>query len=531
MKQLWYGGTIYTMDKEGETVEALLIENGTIVAAGKLAELRPLADEEMHLQQAVMYPGFVDSHLHLLFYGQKLVRLDLSAATSSEEMLELVAAAAKALPQGKWLFGQGWNETSFSDNVIPTCRQLDEICRQPVMLTRSCHHVALANSAALAASGITAHTVQPQGGIIGRNSAGELNGLLYDTTINMMMAAVKQEGEHYIEELSQQLELAVEAMLEKGLTGGHSEDLFYFGSFINPLTAFMRVIGEKEHFRVHLLRHHMVFEQLLSANAFAKPPFVEFGAMKLFVDGALGAATAALSEPYCDQPDNRGMLIHTRDKLEELVCLARQHNEAVAAHAIGDAAAEQLLDVLERFPPPPGKLDRLIHGCVLRDDLIDRIARLPIVVDIQPAFVPAAFPWIVDRLGSSRLASAYRWKSLASAGIRCAIGTDAPICDIDPLSTIYAAVERKKAGEAHAGYMPEQKLSRYEAISMYTRGSAQAIGKEHERGMIKAGYVADFTIFDRDLFAGTSEQMLEAQVVKTVVAGKVVYERKLQEAT
>ncbi|MCJ7841456.1 amidohydrolase [Lederbergia sp. NSJ-179] len=526
MKQLWYGGTIYTMEQENETVEAVLVENGKILTTGSYQELCGQADEHIDLQDAVMYPGFVDSHLHMIFQGEKLIRLDLSKARSSEELLDMVKEASKTTSEGTWLFGEGWNENHFADKRIPTLDELDQIREEPILLTRVCHHVVLANSAALAAGGISEDSEPPAGGAIGRNSQRKLNGLLYDQAINAVTEAIPKEGEAYIERLVETLDLAIEQMLSYGLTGGHTEDMHYFGDFRNPLTAFHHVVGKKHQFRVHLLRHNVVFEEMMKANPTFDEPFIEAGAMKIFADGALGGSTAALSEPYADQRNNRGLLIHSDEELEELVKLARTYGEAVAVHMIGDAAIEQVLHIVEKYPAPKGKRDRFIHCCVLRDDLVERMANLPIVVDVQPAFVSSDFPWVADRLGEDRLNLAYPWRTLKDHGIICAAGTDAPIEEINPLVSIYAAVERKKPFAAHGGYIPEQKLSRFEAIQMYTIGSAQAICKEHERGLIKPGYVADFSIFDRDLFAGTSEDMLAAQAVKTVVAGRTVFDSR-----
>ena len=525
MKQLWYGGKIYTMEKEGEMVDAVLTDGDKIIAAGTLDELKNQADELIDLEGAAMYPGFVDSHLHMIFQGEKLTRLDLSKATSTGEMLEMVKEAAKNTPADHWLFGEGWNENNFADQRIPTIQELNGIRREPILLTRICHHVILGNTAALEAGSIFEDSKTPAGGEIGRNKDGKLNGLLYDQAANAVTGAIPRKGERYIESLTESLNLAVDQMLSYGLTGGHTEDMSYFGEFINPLTAFHRVVGEKHHFRVTLLRHNSVFEEMMKANVSFDEPFIEPGAMKIFVDGALGGATAALSQPYSDQPEKRGLFIYTDEELEALVKLARQYDEAVAVHMIGDAGAEQVLNAIEKYPLTNGKRDRLIHCCVLREDLVERMELLPVVLDLQPAFVPSDFPWVINRLGEDRLEWSYAWKKLLDRGLMCAAGTDAPIEDINPLYSIYAAVERKKPYAEHDGYLPEEKLSRFQAIQLYTIGSAKAICKEHERGLIKPGYAADFSIFDRDLFAGTSEEMLAAKAVKTVVAGKTVFDR------
>lgn len=524
MKELWYGGPIYTMVQENEIVEAVLVENGKIVEIGSIEKLKVKADSFLDLKGAAMYPGFVDSHLHILFHGEKLVRLDLSKAASAEEMLALVRDAAKNTPSDKWLFGEGWNENNFSDKRIPTMQELDAIRTAPILLTRVCHHVILGNSAALQAGGIHEKTASPVGGKIGRDNQMKLNGLLYEQACNMVTKAIPREGEAYIQDLVESLNLSIDDLLSKGLTGGHTEDMSYFGNYTNPLSAYERVIGEKHHFRVNLLRHHTVFEEMMKADLSYDEPFIEPGAMKIFADGSLGGATAALIEPYSDHPSNKGLLIHTDDQLEELVVLARKYNEAIAVHMIGDAAAEQVVKTIEKYPVAEGKRDRLIHCCVLNEDLLNRMTKLPAVIDIQPAFVPSDFPWVREKLGEERLEYAYAWKKMLDSGIMCSAGTDAPIEDVNPIASIYAAVERKKPYADHEGYLPEEKLTRFEAIRAYTYGSAQAINKEHVRGFIQPGYDADFSIFDRDLFEGTSEDMLQAKAIKTVVAGRIVFE-------
>ncbi|WP_455660539.1 amidohydrolase [Pradoshia sp.] len=525
MRQLWFGGPIYTMVREMETVEAVLVENGHILDTGNLADLKEEADEWVNLNGAAMYPGFVDSHLHILYQGEKLMRLDLSQAQTAEEMLDMLKQASEKTPEGKWLFGDGWNENQFIDKRIPSIAELDAIHSGPMLLTRVCRHMTLVNTAALKAGGIDEHTIAPHGGEIGRDENGNLNGLLYDQAMNAVNDAQPRLGEEYITYLTEALDRAIRQLQSFGVTGAHTEDMDYFGSYQNPLAAFQRTVGKEHHFRVNLLRHNAVFEEMMKDNLPYDEPFIEPGAMKIFADGAFGGSTAALSSPYADNPDTSGLLIHKDEELVRLVQQARAYGEAVAIHIIGDMAAEQVIGILEKYPVQPGKRDRLIHCSVLRPDLIERMKKLSVVLDLQPAFVPSDFPWVIDRLGPERLELSYACKSLINEGFMCAAGTDAPVEDINPIWTIYAAVERKYPGDQHDGYIPEEKITRFEAIQMYTVGSAQAICKEHERGLIKRGYVADFSIFDRDLFSGTTEDMLKAKAVKTVVDGRIVFER------
>ncbi|MER2121280.1 MAG: amidohydrolase [Solibacillus sp.] len=526
MKQLWTNGTIYTMEQEGATVQAVLVQGGKIVETGAFDDLLVYADEVIDLQGAAMYPGFVDSHLHMIGHGEKLMRLDLTVATSGEELLQLVKNAASQLQVGQWLIGDGWNENQFTDGRIPTKEELDAVTNNPIFLNRVCHHVALVNSAALQLAGVTINTEDAAGGKIGRHENDELNGLLYEQATNLVSSLFKQEGESYIESLAQSLQLAIEHMQSYGLTGGHTEEMSYYGHFMNPLTAYHSVIGERKHFRVNLLRHHAVFEEMITNHAPFSEPYIEPGAMKIFADGSLGGSTAALLAPYANDEHNKGMLIHTDAQMEALIQLARKYNEAVAIHIIGDGAMEQVLQYLEKYPVADGKRDRLIHCCVVSEEQLARMKKLQVILDLQPAFVTSDYPWVTEKLGENRAGHHYAWKTFIDEGFICAAGTDAPIEAMSPFETIYAAVERKKPKDIHEGYNREQKVSRFEAVKMYTVGSAEAICKENERGYIRNGYDADFTVLDTDLMKCSSEEILQTNALLTVVGGTIVYKRE-----
>ncbi|AOV06568.1 amidohydrolase [Sporosarcina ureilytica] len=520
MKTIWHNGTMYTMCTEGERVEALLTQNGQIIKIGTYDELRGKAEKEIDLQGAVLYPGFVDSHMHMIGHGDKLRSLDLSKMTSAEEMLEKLHLAKENLAADEWLIGEGWNENNFPDKRILTAKELDEVTTAPIVLKRTCRHAALANTKALALAGITTETPNPVDGTIVRDDNGEATGYLLEGAQDLVLDLLSEPTEA---SLTTSLRKSVDDLLALGLTGAVTDDLGYYGDYRNPLQAFKNVIGKEKKFRVHLLRRSTVFKQLMEDDATYLEPWISPGEMKFFVDGALGGKTALLSKPYADTPETLGMAVHTDKEIEALVKLARSYNEAVAVHVIGDGAVEKILGVLEKYPAPVGKRDRLIHVNVLRDDLVERMLGLPIVLDLQPVFVSSDFPWVMARLGEERLDWAYAWKRLVDQGFICGGGSDAPIEEADPLLGIYAAVTRRKVGEAHEGYLPKEKLSRFEAVSLFTTGSAATIGKADSRGKLAVGYDADFTILDKDLFEVDEEEIVSAQVKMTVVDGEVMY--------
>ncbi|MBT2582088.1 amidohydrolase [Planococcus sp. ISL-109] len=521
MKVLWYGGQIYTMDTEGETVEAVLVSGDRIEKTGTVEELMPLCDKAIDLHGRTMYPGFVDSHLHLIQHGEKLMRSDLSKITSSEEMKQQLIRSTEGIQGDEWFIGEGWNENNFPDRKIFHLSELDAISQSPMMLKRVCRHAILTNSRALELAGITKDTEDPEGGLIVRDANGEPTGYLLDAAQDLVANVIPEVTVEY---LTKALKTSVDDLLKLGLTGAHTEDMGYYGHYSRPLQAFHNVIGEQLKFRAHLLLAHVAFEEMMEQAEYLEP-FIEPGPMKLFADGSIGGRTALLSRPYTDDPSTSGVAIHSDDELKRLVAVARKHGEAVAIHVIGDFAMEKALDAIETHPTPKGKRDRLIHAMVLREDLLERLTRLDVALDLQPSFVTSDFPWVVERLGEDRLALSYAWKTLLDAGVICAGGSDAPIEEVDPRLGLFAAVARRKPEDKHDGYLPEQKLSRFEAIRLYTFGCAEAICMEHRRGLIREGFDADFTIFDRDLFAGPEEQLLEANVTMTVVAGEVMYEK------
>lgn len=521
MKTIWHNGKLYTMESEGETTEAILTENGKIIAVGNYDELKNEADMGIDLNGAVLYPGFIDNHMHMIGHGQKLLSLDLSKAKSADDMMDMLMNAHPDLKENEWFIGEGWNENNFSDKKIFTRYELDKVTNSPMFLKRTCRHAAVVNSKALELAGITKDTPDPDDGVIGRDENGEPNGLLKEGPMNRLLQLIPEPTE---EMLTKALARSVDDLLSLGLTGAVTDDLGYYGDYRNPLQAFRNVIGEEKKFRAHLLRRSTVFTQLMEDEATYDEPWIEPGEMKFFIDGALGGSTALLSKPYADNPSTSGTAVLTDEEIDELVATARKYGQAVAMHMIGDGAVEKGLDAIERHPVPEGKRDRLIHVNVLRDDLVERMKKLPVVLDIQPVFVSSDFPWVMDRLGEERLDWAYAWKRLLDEGFICGAGSDAPIEEVDPLLGIYAAVTRRKPNQTHEGYLPKEKLSRFEAVGLFTTGSAATIGKADSRGKLSVGFDADFTVLDKDLFEVDEEEILDTTVVLTVVAGDVMYQ-------
>lgn len=515
---LWYGGKIYTMQKEGHTVDAILEHDGMIVETGSFEELQHKATHFINLQGDVLFPGFVDSHLHIIGYGEKLKNIDVSMIMTKEQLLHRLQQEAAQLSADDWLVAIGYNEGQTKETTFPTLEEIDELgCH--VVIKRSCHHLIMANHKALSYAHINDDSENPSGGIIEKKN-GKLTGILKDNALYLVVNQMPTTTQSYVDDA---LEKSIQSLHSYGLVGGHSEDLSYYGHPSVPLKSYEQIV-QKRNFKAHLLQHHAAWEELRQID-FPSSTWVELGAMKIFVDGALGGRTAALLEPYADDPENNGMFIHSKQTLIELVQKARAAHTNVAVHAIGDAAIACILDVFEKYPPLKGQKDRIIHCSLVNDQLLDRLSKLPIIVDMQPQFIQSDMGILEDRLGSERIHYAHLLKSFLQRNILVAGGSDAPIETPNPLYAIYAATTRRAFDSSIVLNEPEC-ISRYEAVSLYTTEPAKAINKEKIRGQIAAGFEADFTIFNDDLFSVHVEQIPHLYVTKTVVHGQIVYEKK-----
>lgn len=533
MGKLWYGGSIYTLQSENHMVESVYTEGSIIIKVGEMKELENTYKESIYekvdLQGKTMIPGLVDSHMHLIGHGETLIRLDLSSLTSKEDVLMAVKKYSEHIERGAWVIGEGWNENLWA-NPEPIHRdELDEVVQgHPILLKRVCRHALVANSMALKQASITIETVCPPGGIIDKDRTGRLTGLLKDQAQDLLLRVLPTATEKY---LHRAMTAAIKNLYKFGVTGAHTEDLNYYGSYKNTVKTFKRVIEEDGvKFRAHLLVHHGVIDEASKDGHYFQSgnEWIEFGAMKIFADGALGGRTALLSHPYHDAPETSGVAIFSQEELKVLVEKARKLQLPVAIHAIGDRAFELALNAIEAHPLKGNGRDRLIHAQILRKELIDRAAKLPLILDIQPQFLASDFPWVIDRVGQDNLEFCYAWKTLLKKGLHCAGGSDAPIEDANPMYGIYAAATRKnKDDHTNTVYQPNEKLTVYEAVSLFTKGSAYAVCHEYDRGMIQEGFLADFTVLEDNIFGIDCEKIPSIRAIMTVIGGEIVFERPI----
>lgn len=530
-RALFINGNVVTMDAASPVVEAVYVEAGRIQAVGSSRDLMlqfgraevPVVD----WQGGFVIPGLVDNHLHLMARGMERSLPDYSAVTSKEALLEQLQRQASQTPEGEWIRGLHWDQNRWVSPDLPTRQELDAVTpAHPVLLTRTCHHVQLVNSTAFRAAGIPADAADPPDGSFGRDVGGAFNGQVFENAARFFYEALPP---HTDQDRKTWVREGAKEALSLGLTAIHTEDMRQAEQVTLLESLYRELVAENLPLRSHHLIYHPHLEELVAQGwrTGYGDEWFRIGAIKLFADGSIGGRTALLSEPYADDPSTTGLAVHTPDEMTEWVKRARQAGCTVAIHAIGDGGAERVIDVLEAVPlresvPPPHR-DRLIHGQVLRADLLRRLVKLPVAVDIQPRFVASDFPWVMERLGPERLDYAYAWRTLLETGLPCGGGSDAPIEPMNPLLGIHAAITRRAPAEEHAGYLPQEKLTPVQALRLFTLGAAETAGEEKDRGSISPGKWADFSVFDRDLLASNPDSLLEVQVLMTVVNGHIAY--------
>lgn len=526
---IYTGGPIYTALDETPTVEAVAVADGDIIATGARALVEEAAGDNaeiVDLAGAAMYPGFTDSHTHLLGIGMRELTLNLEGTASVADLVARVEAAVQGTDESAVIYGRGWIETGWPEGRMPTRDDLDPVSpNNPVVLGRADGHALVANSAALSAAGIGDDTPDPDGGIIERDENGRATGILVDHAQGPAEALVAAPDAAKKREA---YKAASDVYTAYGWTGMHNvsvdpENLDIMESLSQNGVLNIRVYNSVD-------QEGLAAMEANGARTSDNGRIIT-NAMKLYMDGALGSRGALLSEPYSDRADASGLLLMQKDEAMALFDRAITAGVQVNSHAIGDEANRLLLDWYEEaFAQHQDKSDlrwRIEHAQILHTDDIPRFAELGVIPSMQPSHAIGDYFFVPDRLGPNRLDGAYPWRSLIDAGAVIAGGSDAPVERGDPRIEFYAAVARRGLnGYQDENWRPAQAVTRTEALKMFTIWPAYASFQEDLLGTIEPGKRADFTVFSRDIMTIPEEEILTVETVMTVVDGEVVYDRK-----
>ena len=537
LDRLLLNGTIHTLKNEQDVVQALGIRDGVIIFTGSDQDAleKYQAQEIIDLQGRTVVPGLGDSHMHFYAHCQTLTTVDLSDCRSKEEAIERLRKIAAYTPAGQWIRGSNFDQSKWSDveDVLPTRHDLDRASAcHPIVIKRACLHTAVANTAALEKAGIGRDFLAGPGGTIERETDGYPNGILREQLTRFFDELIPDPMQDSAFK-HQLMEEQLRYMASLGMTSMHTyaADIW---RYIED-TKDYRQLDAKGCLPLRVTVYLDKLEKLLEQNAAEKDAPAEkvrLGGYKLFCDGSLGSRSAALYAPYADDPFTDGIVVEDVDSLREKMLQARKNGIQCAIHAIGDrgldivvTAIEQTLSILHENGWTKKQLNekpfRIIHAQLATPELIERMKHLPVILDIQPVFFLTDMHWIGERLGPERMRCGYLWNTYWQNGLLLTGGSDAPVERFAPMPGIYSAVTRcDLEGKPIGGMQPEEKLSVYQALCLYSKNIAYATGMEQYVGTLEQGKYADLAVLDRDIFTIQPKEILQIKVLRTMLAGK-----------
>lgn len=512
------------------------VRDGKIHEMGSMCELDFKGNdfEVIDLKGKFVYPGFTDSHLHLIAYSQeKLNEVDLSDTASREDIVEKTKKfiRERGIKPGEWVIGTGWNHENFSDKSLPDRQLLDGISDEnPICIKRVCHHICSVNSLALSVAGIDEETESPEGGSLDVDSNGELTGVLRENAMDLITEILPS-----MEEASKLRELIArgcDEFVKKGLTTVHSDD-FFFVEDKKMLWDVFRDMAENDELplRVVLQLRASKVEDVkryaeMGLKSWDRIGKLSVGPIKIIADGSLGSRTAALEEPYCDDKTCNGIMVTSQEKLDELVYESFINDFDVCAHAIGDRSINAVLGAFRKnygLYKSKGLRPSIIHCQITSRSILDDFKELDVIANIQPLFLNSDWKIAESRIGRKRMEYSYCWKKFMDGGVMCAGSSDSPVEDFAPLYGIYAAVSRMDLeGSPAGGWFPEEKLDVSRAIDLFTKNEAYLSHEEDIKGVIKTGNYADFSVLSHNIFEVENEEIKEVEVIHTIVNGRMV---------
>jgi predicted amidohydrolase YtcJ len=529
------GGRIYTAVDTAPVARALAVRGDRIVYVGAAAGVQHFVGRRtrvVELGDRVVVPGLADAHAHLAGIGARELTLNLEGTRGVSDLVGRVEARVLTARPGEWVTGINWIETHWPERRFPTRQDLDSVSpANPVFLIRSDGHAAVANSRALALAGVTRNTPAPFGGEILRDAQGEPTGMLVDRARTLVEERIPPPTASQLDSM-----LVVGAARSTRLGWTQLQDA---GGSWEELERMRRLYRAG---RLRLRVYKAVSGPGPAADTLLRrgASIGEFGGrltvrtIKTYLDGALGSRGAALLEPYSDRPETHGLLLTRLEQYRPMLRAALVRGVQVETHAIGDSANRLLLDLYaEAFDSVPRERRRVAeprwrdeHTQVVSPADVPRFAKLGVIPSMQPSHAISDLHFAPSRLGASRLAGAYAWRSLLRTGVPIAGGTDAPVERGEPMIEFYAAVARRDtSGFQGPDWHAEQVATREEALKMFTVWPAYAAFEEDRRGTIEVGKWADLTILSRDIMRIAAPEILGTQAVMTVIGGEIVYER------
>jgi predicted amidohydrolase YtcJ len=529
-----YNGILATQNTAQPSAQALAVGNGKILALGRDADVLNLAGpetEKIDLDGRLVVPGFIDSHIHFYEWALKRQGIKLDDLTHLEELLARVQEATGSCPPGQWIIGQGWNETDWTEQRMPTRETLDRVApAHPVLLWRCDLHLAAANSTALSLAGISADTPDPPEGRIERDSAGEPTGILRELAINLVRQAVAPPD---ADQVIEAFEDAARALHRRGVTGIHDVRLMADEDGASAFQAFQKLDHDGRldlRCWVTLSGHDLDSIIGLGLRTGFGNDKLRVGHIKFFSDGGMGARTAWLIDPYLDA--ECGMPLTDMDHLAQDIEKADNAGLSVMVHAVGDRANRELINIFEALEsrrsfsdsPSPAIPHRIEHVQMLRPEDADRLGSLNLALCVTPANMVLDMNLIDSALGEKGKWT-YALRQLMDTGAPVMFSSDCPVCDPGPLLGMHAAVTRQRTdGTPAGGWYPDSRVTVAEALKAYTSTPA-AVHNAGDIGTIAPDQRADLVALSKNILEIPPSQLPEIRVDMTLFDGRIVYRR------
>jgi len=526
------------VDDSFSLAQAVAVKGGRVQAVGSTEEIRKLAGkgtEVVDLKGRTAMPGLYDSHLHVVSTGTALQMINCRTPPmmSIEDMKKAVAEKVKQAKPGEWIQGRGWDQAKLAEHRNPSRWDLDGVSPDnPVVLTRTCGHLLVANSVALKIAGVTKKTKDPVGGRIVRDAKGEPTGMLEESpAMNLVRLHVPPVG---IPETMKAIKTACKSFNEVGITSvidaGDTEDemvayqlLREQGGLTCRVNVMLRSIQEGEPVEESVKRVEN-FPMITGMG----DELLRFQGLKILIDGGVGGRTALLREPYEGTPDNSGILTVPAENLQKLVDAANRRGMLCGIHCAGGKAMDIVLDAYrktDKVKPIKGRRFYLIHAYQPSEDNFKTCRELGVLVASQPSFLYYLGDSYHENVGSQRSEWLKPHRAWIDHGVVVGGGTDSPVTPYPPFPSLWAAIARRT--EVKGTQMgKEQRVTREEAIRMYTVNGAYLSFEEDLKGSLEPGKLADMVILDRDILTCPEDDIRDTRVLRTFLGGKTVFKAK-----
>ncbi|SNC65974.1 hypothetical protein SAMN06265337_1454 [Hymenobacter gelipurpurascens] len=516
-----YNATVYTVDSAFSKAQAFAVKDGKFVGVGTAEDIRGKfeAKKEVDAQGQFVYPGFYDAHCHFYRYALGLRDADLVGTESWEAVVQKLQQQRQQYPHAAWLTGRGWDQNDWPTKQFPSKDTLDKLFpNTPVFIVRVDGHAALVNQKALDMAGVTQNT-PISGGTITKDARGNLTGLLVDNAVRLVSAKIPEptaaEAETALLEAQKRcVAVGLTSLADAGLDKANVDRMDALqGQGKLKVRLYTMLAPTKENLEFYL-KNGPVFKDRLTVCSF-----------KVYADGALGSRGACLVHPYTDKPQETGFLLSSVAEYRTLAKQLAASKFQMNTHAIGDSSNRLLLDIYgEALKGQKDRRWRIEHAQVVTKADVPKFGQYGIVPSVQPTHATSDMYWAGERLGQSRLQTAYAYNDLRKQYGQVALGSDFPVEDINPLFGFHSAVARQDAKNYPAGgFQMENALSRPDALRGMTTWAAHAAFEEKQKGSISPGLAADFVLLDTDLLEAPKEKLRSAKVQQTWIAGEKVF--------